>query len=46
MTTSDITGMHSGGPHINFETGRSVTQSGGRVTFEVSDNMHIFLTDF
>ena len=32
--------------YINFETGKSITNPKGRVTFKVTDNMHIYLTDY
>ena len=32
MTNSDITGAHGGGPHMNFEIGKSITNPNGRVT--------------
>ena len=41
MTNADITGLHAGGPHINFEEGVSITNPGGRVTFKVTENIHI-----
>ena len=42
MTDADITGAHGGGAHMNFETGKSITNPNGRVTFKVTDNMHIY----
>ena len=45
MTNSDITGAHGGGPHMNFEIGKSITNPNGRVTFKVTDNIQIYLTD-
>ena len=45
MTDADITGAHGGGAHMNFETGKSITNPNGRVTFKVNNNIHIYLTD-
>jgi RHS repeat-associated protein len=45
MTDADISGAHGGGAHMNFETGHSITNPGGRVTFKATDNMHIYLAD-
>jgi hypothetical protein len=45
MTDADITGAHGGGAHMNFETGKSITNPNGRVTFKVNDNIHIYLAD-
>lgn len=43
MGTRDITGQHSGGPHMNFERlGPNPAKPGKPM---VTDNHHVFLTD-
>ena len=41
MGTSDITGAHGGGPHVNFETLEPNPAKPGKQM--VKDNFHIFL---
>ena len=45
MTNSDLakTGNHAGAPHMNFETGRTVTKPNGKEQFISQENKHIFL---
>ncbi|WP_276090970.1 RHS repeat-associated core domain-containing protein [Pedobacter sp. JY14-1] len=43
MGTSDITGAHGGGPHVNFETFVPNPAKPGKMMRK--DNYHIFLTD-
>ncbi|MFT9057376.1 MAG: hypothetical protein ABF449_12335 [Ethanoligenens sp.] len=45
MTDSDITGTHAGGAHMNFKTGKTITKPSGKSTFDVNQNIHVFLTD-
>ncbi len=41
-----LTGNHSpGGPHLNFERGRTLQKPNGRESFRSSDNRHIFLPE-
>jgi len=45
MTDSDLApvGNHAGAAHLNFETGTSITKPNGKVTFNVTDNKHVFI---
>jgi hypothetical protein len=43
MGTSDITGAHGGGPHVNFETLIPNPAKPGKMM--VDKNFHIYLTD-
>jgi hypothetical protein len=47
MTDSDLakTGNHAGAPHINFETGRTITKPNGKEQFISQENKHIFLPE-
>jgi len=47
MTDSDLakTGNHAGAPHMNFETGRTVTKPNGKEQFISRENKHIFVPD-
>jgi len=47
MTDSDLAkaGNHAGAPHMNFETGTSVTKPNGKESFMSRDNKHIFLPE-
>ena len=45
MTDSDLAkvGNHAGAPHLNIETGYTVTKPNGKESFISRDNKHIFL---
>ncbi len=47
MTDSDLAkaGNHAGAPHMNFETGTTVTKPNGKESFVSSENKHIFLPE-
>lgn len=47
MTDSDLarTNNHAGAPHINIETGNTVTKPNGRESFNSLDNKHIYLPE-
>jgi hypothetical protein len=45
MTESDIAGHRGGESHMNFETGSSIIDPNGRVTFKPNENSHVYLTD-
>ena len=47
MTDSDLakTNNHAGAPHINLETGNTVTKPNGKESFNSKDNKHIYLPE-
>ena len=47
MTDSDLakTNNHAGNPHMNFETGKTVTKPNNKERFIPDDNKHIFLPE-
>jgi len=42
LTKTAKTGNH---PHLNFETGKTVTKPNGKESFISEDNKHIFLEE-
>ncbi len=47
LTDSDLakTNNHAGAPHINFETGKTVTKPNGKPSFISDKNNHVFLPE-
>ena len=45
MGDTDITGKHSGDPHMNFEKLISDPLKPGRITLDPNSKIHVFLTD-
>ena len=45
MTNSDLAPVnnHAGAAHLNFETGTLTTKPNGKVSFDVTDNIHVFI---